>query len=375
MIEASGERTLTGHPYDTTQYYIGLGLAVSSSAFIGSSFIIKKKALLRLSRSGSVRAGAGGFGYLKEWLWWAGFLSMGVGEAANFAAYAFAPASLVTPLGALSVLVAAVLASYFLGEKLNLLGKMGCFLCILGSTVVVIHSPKEEEIENLDVLKQKLLDPGFVFYVFLVLSLTLAIISYFGPRYGQRNVVVYITLCSAIGSLSVMSCKGLGLAIRDTVTGKSNEVSNWLTWFLLMAVIICISIQMNYLNRALDLFNTGIVTPIYYVLFTTLVIVSSAVLFREWQDVGPEEIVGGMCGFLTVVTAIFLLNAFRDIDISYSDVRSMLRPRKTGIVSVGTEGNRANGVSASAVYRDTKRLLGSDDESSSYGSPGPTPPV
>lgn len=32
-------------------------------------------------------------------------LSVGVGEAANFAAYAFAPATLVTPLGAMSVLV------------------------------------------------------------------------------------------------------------------------------------------------------------------------------------------------------------------------------------------------------------------------------
>lgn len=30
---------------------------------------------------------------------------MGTGEAVNFAAYAFAPATLVTPLGALSVLI------------------------------------------------------------------------------------------------------------------------------------------------------------------------------------------------------------------------------------------------------------------------------
>lgn len=49
---------------------------------------------------------------------------MGIGEAANFAAYAFAPASFVTPLGALSVVVAAVLSSKFLNEKLNLLGKV-----------------------------------------------------------------------------------------------------------------------------------------------------------------------------------------------------------------------------------------------------------
>jgi len=49
---------------------------------------------------------------------------VGIGEVANFVAYAFAPASLVTPLGALSVLVSAILASRYLNEKLNLLGKV-----------------------------------------------------------------------------------------------------------------------------------------------------------------------------------------------------------------------------------------------------------
>ena len=50
-------------------------------------------------------AGAGGFSYLREPLWWAGLVSMIVGEAANFIAYAFAPAILVTPLGALSIII------------------------------------------------------------------------------------------------------------------------------------------------------------------------------------------------------------------------------------------------------------------------------
>jgi len=53
---------------------------------------------------------------------------VGVGEAANFAAYAYAPASLVTPLGALSILVSAVLASKFLQEHMNLLGKVNSLL-------------------------------------------------------------------------------------------------------------------------------------------------------------------------------------------------------------------------------------------------------
>lgn len=38
--------------------------------------------------------------------------------------------------------------------------------------------------------------------------------------------------------------------------------------------------QMNYLNKALDLYNTAIVSPVYYVMFTVLTIVASLVLFR-----------------------------------------------------------------------------------------------
>lgn len=58
-------------------FYIGLGLAVSSSLFIGSSFIIKKKALIKLSHSADIsqRASEGGYGYLKEWLWWLGVIT------------------------------------------------------------------------------------------------------------------------------------------------------------------------------------------------------------------------------------------------------------------------------------------------------------
>ncbi|CAN2391579.1 magnesium ion transmembrane transporter activity [Pristimantis euphronides] len=119
-------------------FLIGLALAVFSSILIGSSVILKKKGLLHLSQQGRTRAGAGGHGYLKDWLWWAGLLTMGGGEAANFAAYAFAPATIVTPLGGLSVLISAIMSSYLLGERLNLLGKLGCALSLLGSTVLVL---------------------------------------------------------------------------------------------------------------------------------------------------------------------------------------------------------------------------------------------
>lgn len=252
---------------------------------------------------------------------------MALGEGANFAAYAFAPASLVTPLGALSVIVSAVMASKFLHEKLNLLGKIGCVLCILGSTIIVIHSPKEKEVENLEVLFEKLQDPGFIFYVLCILGSTVYVALFIAPRYGHSNVTVYIYLCSGIGSLTVMSCKALGLAIRDTLNGTSNDFATWMPWFLICVTVTFIAVQMNYLNKALDVFNTGIVTPVYYVMFTSLVITASAILFKEFTHMRFEDILGDVCGFFVVILAVFILNAFKDMDISLNDVRSIMRPK------------------------------------------------
>ena len=46
-----------------------------------------------------------------------------------------------------------------LRERLNLHGKVGCFLSIVGSTVLVIHAPPEETVRNMEVLMVKLKDP------------------------------------------------------------------------------------------------------------------------------------------------------------------------------------------------------------------------
>ena len=109
---------------DLRQFLVGIALAILSSFFIGSSFILKKKGLIKqttshgrcragrfllllstFSSSFSVRLALGGYGYLCELQWWAGLVTMAAGEFCNFTAYGFAPASVVTPLGALSVLV------------------------------------------------------------------------------------------------------------------------------------------------------------------------------------------------------------------------------------------------------------------------------
>lgn len=244
---------------------------------------------------------------------------MTVGEFANFAAYAFAPATLVTPLGALSVLVSAILASRVLKERLNLLGKVGCLLCVLGSTVMVIHSPKEQEVADIDQLKAMVAEPAFIVYATLIIIVAVFLMVHTAPRYGSKNVLVYITICSSLGSFTVMGCKGVGVGVKQSLSGH-NQFTNWMFYVLLLVVIVCILIQLNYLNRALDTFNTAVVTPIYYVFFTSLVMVASLILYKEWGSMVIVDIIGNLCGFLTIISGIFLLNAFKDLNITLSNL-------------------------------------------------------
>lgn len=128
-----------------------------------------------------------------------------------------------------------------------------------------------------------------------------------------------------------MECKALGLALRETLSGQKNEFANWLTWFCLFSLIACVTVQINYLNKALDTFNTSVVTPVYYVFFTTFVICASAILYQEWYNMAAEDVCGSICGFLTVICAIFLLNAFKEWDISLNNLSTLVQKKETAL--------------------------------------------
>ncbi|KAB5561423.1 hypothetical protein DKX38_006380 [Salix brachista] len=288
----------------------GLILAVVSSAFIGASFILKKKGLKRAGANGT-RAGVGGYTYLLEPLWWAGMVTMIVGEIANFVAYVYAPAVLVTPLGALSIIISAVLAHFMLKERLQKMGVVGCVSCVVGSVVIVIHAPQEHTPSSVLEIWTLATQPAFLIYALATLSIVLALILHFEPRCGQTNILVYLGICSLMGSITVVSIKAIGIAIKLTLEGI-NQIAYPQTWFFLSVAVICVITQLNYLNRALDTFNAALVSPVYYVMFTTLTIVASAIMFKDWSGQDVSSIASELCGFITVLSGTIILHATRE---------------------------------------------------------------
>ncbi|XP_057783189.1 probable magnesium transporter NIPA6 isoform X1 [Salvia miltiorrhiza] len=308
----------------------GLILAVLSSLFVGMSFILKKKGLRRAAAAGT-RAGGGGYTYLLEPLWWVGMITMIVGEVANFVAYIYAPAVLVTPLGALSIIVSAVLAHFMLKERLRQMGILGCVSCIVGSVVIVLHAPEEHTPSSVEEVWKLATEPAFLIYVAATLSIALVLILHFEPLYGQTNILVYLGICSLMGALTVVSIKAIGIAIKLTLEGI-NQFKYAETWFFLSVAVVFVITQLNYLNKALDTFNTAIVSPIYYVMFTTLTIIASAIMFKDWSGQDASSITSEICGFVTVLTGTIILHMTREEE----------QPSATGTVS-WFDGDRSKG--------------------------------
>lgn len=163
-----------------------------------------------------------------------------------------------------------------------------------------------------------------------VVGSSLVLIFAVAPRFGQKNVLVYILICSVIGSLSVSCVKGLGIGIKELFAGTA-VLKDPLFWSLVICLAVCVSVQISYLNKALDIFNTSIVTPIYYVFFTTSVMACSAILFKEWLRMSTDGIVGTISGFLTIILGIFFLHAFKDIAFSWDSLPFFLRKGHQGL--------------------------------------------
>ncbi|CAB78087.1 putative protein [Arabidopsis thaliana] len=242
----------------------GLVLALSSSIFIGASFIVKKKGLKKAGASG-LRAGSGGYSYLLEPLWWIGMITMIVGEIANFAAYAFAPAILVTPLGALSIIIRCEQT-----QKLHTFGILGCALCIVGSVTIVLHAPQEQDIVSVLEVWNLATEPG---------SLSVrdhSIILHVDTYIYRVRVTICVTDCK-----QVMSVKALGIALKLTFSG-TNQLGYPQTWVFTVIVLFCVITQMNYLNK-------------------------------DWDRQSGTQIMTELCGFVTILSGTFLLHTTTDM--------------------------------------------------------------
>lgn len=149
-------------------------------------------------------------------------------------------------------------------------------------------------------------------YCVAAIAFSLVMIYRYAPQYGKKNPLVYISICSTVGSVSVMAIKAFGIALKLTAAGN-NQLTHASTYVFAIVTIVCIMTQMNYFNKALSQFPTQIVNPLYYVTFTTATLCASFILFKGFNTTDAVNTLSLLCGFLVIFTGVYLLNLSRKI--------------------------------------------------------------
>ncbi|KAI7310719.1 DUF803-domain-containing protein [Hortaea werneckii] len=220
-----------------------------------------------------------GNSYLKSPIWWVGIGLMVLGEAGNFLAYGFAPASIVSPLGVVALVSNCLIAPLLLGEPFRWRDGLGVIIAIAGAVTVVLSAsdsnPRLTPEKIWHLITQWEFETYFGISVFLVVVLSVA-----SNKFGDRTVLVDLGLVALYGGYTALSTKGIASLLSNTIW---RVVTFPITYLLVAVLVLTAVMQIKYVNRALQRFNATQVIPTQFVLFTISVIVGSAVLYRDFE--------------------------------------------------------------------------------------------
>lgn len=138
--------------------------------------------------------------YLKSPYWWLGQILITLGETGNFLAYGFAPASIVSPLGAAALVANCLIAPLMFKERFRHRDFWGVVIAV-GGVVTVVLSAKTEEVKlRPEDIWESITTLAFEIYLVVTIILIL-ILMWASPRYGKRTNLIDLGLVGLFGVL------------------------------------------------------------------------------------------------------------------------------------------------------------------------------
>jgi len=270
----------------------GCFLAIVGAVACGASMPLQKIGVIRKRKAA----------------WLLGLVCLIIGEIFTVLAYTYAPAVLVSPLGAVRVVTTTLVSVKFLNENLTRAGKIGIGLSILGAILIVYNAPKHNSISSFDDLSLSLQNPTFVFFFLMCAGLCFWLSWFVAPSSGAKNLFVYISITNIIGAHGVLLSKGIGIVIGAILNDSFDYLFRATTWFVLSGVIFGAVAQLYYLNLALKFFDAALIAPLKYVGTNVLVVIGSCILYQEFELLTANEATGLLGGFGIVTLGTFYIH-------------------------------------------------------------------
>ncbi|XP_054548063.1 NIPA-like protein 2 isoform X2 [Talpa occidentalis] len=285
-------------------HLFGVLLAILGNLVISISLNIQKYSHLQLAHQEHPRP------YFKSMLWWGGIILMAVGETGNFAAYGFAPITVIAPLGCMSVTGSAIISVMFLKENLRASDLLGTTLAFAGTYLLVNFAPNITQ--DISARTVQYYFVGWQFLVYVILEIVIfCILLYFLKRKGMKHIAILLTLVALLASLTVISVKAISGMITFSVTDKM-QLTYPIFYIMFIIMVASCVFQVKFLNQATQLYNTAMVVPINHVFFTTSAIIAGIIFYQEFLGAAFLTIFIYLFGCLLSFLGVLLVTRDRE---------------------------------------------------------------
>lgn len=124
------------------------------------------------------------------------------------------------------------------------------------------------------------------------------------------------SLIRSLGAYTALSTKGVASLLSDTLW---RALTFPITYLLVFVLISTALLQIRYVNRALQRFDSTQVIPTQFVLFTLSVIIGSAVLYRDFESATVDRVLKFIGGCALTFLGVCLITSGRSGEDSSDD--------------------------------------------------------
>ncbi|KAL2098458.1 hypothetical protein ACEWY4_004938 [Coilia grayii] len=294
-----------------TENLIGTLLAIFGNLLVSIAVSIQKYSHVVLAGTKDPRA------FYRTKTWWCGLLLTLLGEGTIFAAYAFAPISLIAPLNAVSVIASSILGFIFLREKWKakeflkryILSFLGCALTVAGTYLFVTFGPNSHEKLNAENIIKHLIGWPFLLYLLLEI-ITFCLLLYFYKQRNANYLLIILMLVSLLGSMTVVTVKAVSGMLVLSMLG-SMQLGYPIFYVLLVSMVATVTFQARFLSQASCLHDSSLIACLNYVLSTTFAVVSGAIFYLEFNHEDVLHICMYLLGCAVCCLGVFLITKNR----------------------------------------------------------------
>jgi len=290
---------------DGSHWWLGVILAVCGNLIDAFGWMLEKRSHIKYQEQDPNRKKT--VAYLKNWRWWAGFLTHAGGAIISAVAFGLADQALLMPLQSIVLVFNALFAFLFLGEKLNSIQILGTLLIVIGCSFAVVYGPKSQDADY-DAPELVAMFANRDFIVFAVSVTLCVVVDYVAIRrqWLSNNTFLmmsYIFVSGFFGSINPLFTKCF---IEMTI----GSASNWTHWLMYTMIVLVVSttITLEYWRQeALKRFNANYVGSIYSGTVIIGGVCFGAFYFEEFQALSTVHLLLFLSSVVITILGVALL--------------------------------------------------------------------